>query len=438
MGDLSKGKSRLCFKGEKLVTIATVLFTYNRSKHTKQVLEALSKNTILPEKLYIFQDGPKKNTYKKEWDAVSNVINAVSWCDTEIIISDQNKGLASSIKSGVSKVLQTYDAVIVLEDDCVPHPQFMDYMVKALKKYEQKKEVYHIGASSEPVDVEKNGTDAYFLGRANSCGWGTWKDRWDQFNNDYTILVKIKSDLQLNEWFRLWAEDTESAILGNIDGTTDSWAAFWVLTIIMKKGYCMSPYESFITNIGYDNSGRHSGAVQPELRIRSNEKCSEIVLPDKIEFVHNYKKAFVNYYPWTNPAVRNAYYKDVVLDLLDISQKKINMADYLRERGIQKIAIWGRGRITDYLIRILKTELEIVAITETHLTGNEYNGIPLIAWEKLPYDLSMIIIIPGFNAERIKNILEKVHLADRTLSIGELTEKILQDAEKEGIRKREK
>ena len=120
------------------MNVATILFTYNRSKHTRQVLDALSRNTVLPDKLYIFQDGPKRTTNQKEWKAVSDVINAVSWCDTEIVISNYNKGLANSIKSGVSQVLQLYDAVIVLEDDCVPHPQFMEYMVKALEKYESK------------------------------------------------------------------------------------------------------------------------------------------------------------------------------------------------------------------------------------------------------------------------------------------------------------
>ena len=157
------------------MNVATILFTYNRSKHTRQVLDALSRNTVLPDKLYIFQDGPKRTTNQKEWKAVSDVINAVSWCDTEIVISNYNKGLANSIKSGVSQVLQLYDAVIVLEDDCVPHPQFMEYMVKALEKYESKKEVYHIGASSEPVEVNENGTCAYFFGKSKFMWLGDFE-----------------------------------------------------------------------------------------------------------------------------------------------------------------------------------------------------------------------------------------------------------------------
>lgn len=412
------------------MNIAVILFTYNRPKHTKQIIDALSINTILPEKLYIFQDGPKSTTDKSKWESVSNVINAVSWCNTEIVISKKNKGLADSIKSGIGKVFQRYDAVIVLEDDCVPHPQFMEYMIKALEKYEPYKEVYHIGASSEPVEVENNGTDAYFMGRINSCGWGTWKDRWEQFNNDYTMIAQIKKDAYLYEWFKLWGEDTEACVLGNIDGTTDSWAAFWALTVIMKRGYCLAPYESFITNIGFDNSGVHSKGSQPLLKLRSKDKLLDVVLPDKVEFVNNYKKSFAYYYPWTNPAVKNAYYKETVLDLLEISQKKNSMAEYLEKCGIRNVVIWGKGRITDYVIEILKPKIEVIAITETHLTGNEYNGIPLIAWKNLPQNSPLIIVIPGFDVERIKNILEETKFKERVISIDRLAEKVLHNEEK--------
>ena len=46
--------------------IATIIFVYNRSNHTKAVLEGLKHNYILPEMLFIFQDGLKdKDSGKK-------------------------------------------------------------------------------------------------------------------------------------------------------------------------------------------------------------------------------------------------------------------------------------------------------------------------------------------------------------------------------------
>ena len=407
------------------MNIATILFTYNRSRHTKAVLDALAKTKRLPQKLFIFQDGVKAATDIDEWNSVGKIISAVTWCDTEIIIHHKNKGLANSIKDGVREVFQTYDAVIVLEDDCVPHPQFMEYMIKALMKYEKCKEVYHIGASSEPADVDGNGTDAYFLGRINSCGWGTWRDRWEKYIEDYRILGKIKNDNELNQWFQLWGQDLESHLLGNVYGNTDSWAVFWALTVILNKGFCMSPYESFIDNIGFDGTGVHSGIAENTLKIRPYEKVSEIILPEKIEMVRNYKKAFLNYYPWISPTVKNEYYKNVALDMLDVQKSKTSLSGYLKCLGIQKVMIWGKGRLCNYLIDDFGHEIVIAGIVETIPHERVYEKIPVIPWEEIPLDIPLVIVVPGYDMERIKKMVDNTELNSKLIPIDRLVKKVI-------------
>ena len=98
----------------------TAIFTYNRSAHTEQVITALRANYILPEKLFLFHDGMRDEKDKTEWDKVQQLLENVDWCDKEIIVSEVNKGLAKSIIYGVNYMLESCDAVIVLEDDCVP------------------------------------------------------------------------------------------------------------------------------------------------------------------------------------------------------------------------------------------------------------------------------------------------------------------------------
>lgn len=407
------------------MNIATILFTYNRSKHTKMVLEALAENTILPNKLFIFQDGIKASTDVNEWEKVSNIISSISWCNTEIFISETNNGLAQSIKSGVNYVFQFYDAIIVLEDDCVPHPQFMEYMIKALEKYEKSKEVYHIGASSEPAYVEDNGTDAYFLGRINSCGWGTWKDRWILFKEDYTMLGKIKADSIINKHFELWGVDLEAHLLGNIYGQNDSWAVFWALIVIMNHGYCMSPYESLINNIGFDGTGVHSGVAENTLRLRSREKLSPINLPDNIEWVKNYARSFAYYYPWINPAIKNEYYKNVALDLLELQKKKATIANYLINKNIYNIIIWGKGRICDYIIENINNQISIDAIVETDPIMKDYDGIPIISWRDIPQNISLIILIPGYDIKKMHNMIESEELINKIVPVDQLIKYIL-------------
>lgn len=162
--------------------IATILFTYNRSWHTEQVLKALSQNYELPEKLFIFQDGIKKKEHEKEWKKVNCLIDKVVFCPVEIIVSKENKGLAKSIMSGINYVFQQYDAIIVLEDDCVPTKNFIGFMNQSLYRYKNVKNVYNVTGFGYSSEFESRGCDAYFVGRTCSWGWGTWNDRWEGFS----------------------------------------------------------------------------------------------------------------------------------------------------------------------------------------------------------------------------------------------------------------
>lgn len=387
--------------------IATILFTYNRSRHTREVLEALSRNDILPQKLYIFQDGRKGSTDETEWNAVGTVIESVAWCETEIIRAEKNKGLADSIVEGVNYVLASYDAVIVLEDDCVPHPQFMEYMTGALEKYRNNDRVYSIGASAEPVEIEENGVDAYFLGRCNSCGWGTWKDRWGEYSRDCRILGRIKNDSRLDAWLHLWGEDLEQALLGNMYGTCDSWAVFWALLIISRQGYCLAPYESLITNIGYDGTGVHSGHEIPYLKVRSESKRTEICLPDSVEWVENYESIFVNYYLWSNPQQKLKYYNRVMNAWIDMLKEGRCVAQYLRAEDITEISIWGTGQVCDLLLEDIAGKIKVDVIIETNPVLKEYKGIPVRNCKEMPDESNYIVVIPGYIMDRIQRLAGK-------------------------------
>lgn len=276
--------------------IATILFTYSRSIHTKQVIDSLQQNTILPEKLYIFQDGLKKDTDSNEWIKVNQYIHKIDWCDTEIIVSDNNKGLSASIISGINYVFKKYDAVIVLEDDCIPTANFIAFMNQCFEKYNNNKKIYSIGGYSWPIMLQKKEYDIYGCGRISSWGWGTWKDRWEIYEKDYEIIKKMKQDKELSRNLAIWGNDLEDTLAGNVRGICDSWAVFWALNVILKQGICISPYQSFIKNIGMDGSGVHCG-ISNQFDVESiDSKKDNFYLPDELSFLNETMMAFASLY----------------------------------------------------------------------------------------------------------------------------------------------
>lgn len=76
--------------------IGTILFTYHRSVHTERVLHALAENSVLPEKLYIFQDGIKAGTNVPEWEKTGKIIRSFDCCKTEIHIANESRAATAA------------------------------------------------------------------------------------------------------------------------------------------------------------------------------------------------------------------------------------------------------------------------------------------------------------------------------------------------------
>lgn len=401
--------------------IATLLFTYNRPYHTGKVLEGLKKNEILPSKLIIFQDGMNESTDISDWKKVGQIIQEIEWCNTEVHITHINKGLAESIISGVTYALEKYDAVIVLEDDCVPHRKFMPYMISCLNKYENAKQVYSVGGCSWPVTLQKGENDAYFCGRISSLGWGTWKDRWIQYERDYTMLKRIMDNKQAKERLEIWGNDLEKQLFGNITGQNDSWAVFWALKVIEKGGYCLSPYESLITNIGFDGTGRHSGTKEMEIEYRAANNMNDYVLPETIQFSEECKKKYRELLSVTPPIEKFKCYQTILISWIMRKQKGKDIRSISKNRKTP-IAVWGKGQLCDLLIQEWEGIERIEYIIESKPRLQRYHDIPVISINELPLEIKTIVVIPVYDMEVIERKIKESREDINVIGINELVE----------------
>ena len=154
------------------------LFTYNRAFETRQTIEALKLNFLAPfSQLFIFSDGPKNESDAEKVGEVRNYIRSIDGFKTvEIIESTINKGLANSIIEGVTQIIDKYEKVIVLEDDLVTTPNFLDFMNQALCFYNGKNNIFSIsGFTMDLPSLAACKQDFYFSQRVSSWGWATWK-----------------------------------------------------------------------------------------------------------------------------------------------------------------------------------------------------------------------------------------------------------------------
>jgi len=124
------------------------LFVYNRPFHTMRTVNALASNAYAKDsELIIFSDGPKAESDEEQVAEVRNFIRTISsFKNIRIVESEVNKGLARSIIEGITEVLNSSDTIIVMEDDLVTSPHFLQYMNEGLNLYQHEERVISIHA----------------------------------------------------------------------------------------------------------------------------------------------------------------------------------------------------------------------------------------------------------------------------------------------------
>ena len=237
------------------------LFTYNRLSETKQTLEALQLNFLASEsELFIFSDAAKAGGNQQKVVDVRNYLKTITgFKKVEIIESSVNKGLANSIIQGVTKIINEYGKVIVLEDDLITTPNFLEFMNQSLDFYAENNNIFSIAGYSMDLPFLKNyDKDFYYGYRASSWGWATWKDRWEAIDwqmNDYSHF-KWNFRAQIN--FMRGGSDLPYMLWKQMHGKIDSWAVRWCYNQFKNDLLTVYPVKSKVESIGFGAAATHT------------------------------------------------------------------------------------------------------------------------------------------------------------------------------------
>lgn len=235
------------------------LFVYNRPEHTRRTISYLQKNLLADEsRLFIFSDGPKTEADRARVEEVRHMAASVTgFKSVKLITRNENLGLAGSIISGVTKLVNEYDKVIVFEDDLLSSPYTLQYFNEGLRRYANEDRVMHIGAYM--YDLKENGLpESFFYRAASSWGWATWARAWKYFEPDIDKLSKQfnKQSIQrfsIEGTMNFWRQMKEFKA-----GKNNSWAIRWYASVFLNNGLTLNPAKSLIHNIGHDGTGVHS------------------------------------------------------------------------------------------------------------------------------------------------------------------------------------
>lgn len=249
--------------------VPILLITFNRPDHVRQVLIEILKQEPLD--LYICQDGAREgnDVDRISCQEVRNVVNelisayAIGHGDFTFhtFYQEKNLGCGPGPAAGITWFFENVEMGIIMEDDCLPHPDFFTYCEHMLTRYKDDKHVQFINAT---LYHDRWQCDAsYGFSRYMVTGaWAGWRETWQGF------------DLDMHEW-NAWQFRKQVKHLTNSTTEANWW--YWKLKEIQsdtsKKSYwdyqmqmhlfkneaiTIHPQKNLISNIGFDAEATHT------------------------------------------------------------------------------------------------------------------------------------------------------------------------------------
>lgn len=238
-----------------------LLFTYKKLDTLKQTVSAIQKNHFAKDTtVFIFSDGPKFEKDSKAVNEVRKFIHSIQgFKDIIIVESPVNKGLANSIIDGVTKIINAYDKVIVVEDDLKLTPNFLTFMNESLNFYENDPRVFSVSGFIFNMPVYRDYKyDIFFTRRHCSWGWAMWKDRWNEIDWSVQDFPEFMRSENQQKSFNELGSDLTDALIRQQKGEINSWAIRCNYHQFKKQSYTVYPVKSKVDNIGFGEEATHT------------------------------------------------------------------------------------------------------------------------------------------------------------------------------------
>lgn len=258
-------------------TAPVCLIGFNRPDLSRRLMAVV--RAIRPSRLFVVLDGPRSG-YPDDVVAcreVESILSEVDWpCQSDVLRSEVNLGCRRRVSSGLDWVFAKVDRCIILEDDCIPHPDSFRYFTAALETYKNRSEVMVV--SGTRLNVPGLDPQPLFSRVFDFWGWATWRRSWAKYDDGLTALqdgtVRRVLPRHLESWY--WEEN----FLAAREEVFDSWGYRWLCTVMAHRGVALVPPRNLVTNVGYDDRSTHCKGFIPG---RSNLPSHDLDL-ESVEF----------------------------------------------------------------------------------------------------------------------------------------------------------
>jgi hypothetical protein len=264
---------------------AVLFLVFNRPDTTTQVFEAIRK--AKPLRLYVAADGPRADRAgePERVAKVREIVTAVDWpCEVKTLFREENLGCKYAVSGGITWFFEHEEQGIILEDDCLPHPDFFTFCETLLDRYATDERVSVITGNNFQ-NGQHRGEASYYFSRYNHVwGWASWRRAWQKADMDIQFWPKWKRSA---EWREFWPDPVARKYWEKIfdrmhRAKIDTWDYPWTASVWHHSGLTATPNVNLVSNIGFGPDSTHTASTTSPLAEMATMSIGELRHPGLI------------------------------------------------------------------------------------------------------------------------------------------------------------
>lgn len=233
---------------------AVLLITYRRHSTAERVFESI--RSAQPPVLYFASNGPNPDSpgEVEQVELVRSLTQQVDWpCEVKTLMRDEHLDVRASVAGAIDWFFANETEGIVLEDDCVPSPDFFLFCDEMLDRFRQVDKVAVIsGTCRQPRDFSIS-ESYYFSKYVHIWGWATWRRTWDQYDRNLSFWPEWRQSHDWRDRFKDRVEERywRSRFDATHGGETVTWDYQLMASVWKSRGLTVTPAANLVSNIGF-------------------------------------------------------------------------------------------------------------------------------------------------------------------------------------------
>lgn len=243
--------------------VPVLLIVWRRPDTLRQLIQRHPAGGAIA--LYVACDGPNPHRpgEEKKVAATRAVIESeIDWpCHIERFYSEINHGCRLGVSRAITWFFERVEEGIILEDDCIPHPDFFPYCASLLELYRNDTRIWSVCGSNFQLGRKRGAASYYFSIHGDSWGWATWRRAWLNYSSAQAKWPEFRDAGRFEDVFpdpleRLyWTEILDRLFL---IGEPSAWDYQWWLACWMNNALHAWPNVNLVTNSGFTQEGTHT------------------------------------------------------------------------------------------------------------------------------------------------------------------------------------